>query len=186
MHGRSKVLNFSAALIVSGMCAFALSAAGPAVPQATIGGPVLKIETLTKAQFRALSPNQLISYKGQVMTKAAFMAQRFAAWSKNQATMQESLQKLHAKFAAAQADLAHRQRADLAARNAKVLAELSKFQQQAALLAQSPSYVALSREAAQLVARYAVASSAEKAQLKLRASQLYNQLRQMELKGESQ
>ena len=141
------------------------------------GLPGNDIEQMTPAQFRALPDSAMLRYKGQGLTKSAFVAQRL-----------KELQ-LHAKsaspkgvlsFEALQTRFQQKQAAALAEKNARVEAVIQAANNRAKQVESSPAFSALAKESSEIQRRYSGANAAQQLQLKQRALEIHNQLLKME------
>lgn len=195
MRNRNVILKLCAALILLGLTSPAsppaqqlkkppvLSPSAPPQSKTPVSaaakpnGSVVNLVGLTSAQFRALAPNALVSYQGQTVTKANFMAMRLKEFQANGKLIASQPP---VNLPAVQAQFAQKQQSELAARNAQLAAEWQRVEAARNTLATLPAYVALSKEATDLVGRYNSAPPAEKIRQKQRAQQLYDQLLQME------
>jgi hypothetical protein len=150
---------------------------GPINPPAVKEGPANDLSQMTSQQFRALPPTAQVSYNGHTMTKSAFIDQR----RKELRAQAKSLQtQVNVQFQGAKAQFDQKQMIDLAARNARVKTVADSYDRRMQQLAVSPAYLALAKEASEIVRRYPSASPAEQLKLKQRATELHTQLSKME------
>jgi hypothetical protein len=126
---------------------------------------------------KALPSTGMVSYEGQRLTKAAFIAQRKKEFLAQQKTVQ-SKGSIDSPIKKLQFE--QQQAADLASRNARTKAAADGCERRLKQLSSSPGYSALTKEADDIVRRYPSASSAEKAKLKPRAAEVRTQMLKME------
>jgi hypothetical protein len=189
---KNKVMKHGITLVICGICNLMAAAAqkpsSEARPPLTApqANPVV-VEATSRAQFRALPVNTQVLYKGQKMTKADFMALKTKEWGASKPNVNKRSMKANSEMnlELLKSDYTSKRATELAAQNAKSQADFEAMRQDEARLMQSPQYAALTREASELVNRYATAPAAERARIKQRADDVYKQLVQMEENGAS-
>ena len=148
-------------------------------PAAMVGG-VLDVERMTHEQFRALPDTGTLQYRGQSMTKAAFIQQKMNAGSRGTTA---SPGKPMMSFDQARAEFQQKEKAELETANARVQAVMDRMTSAQRQVESSPRYVALAKEATELQRRYASAGGEEKARLKERALRIHEELKKLESGG---
>jgi hypothetical protein len=141
---------------------------------ALVGGDV---EKMSHEQFRALPDTASIRYRGQGMSKGAFIQQRLREWN---AAPVSIARKPMMDFQTLKTQFEQKQAAELQAQNARVQAVAERLTQRLKQAQSSPEYLALLKEAGDLQRRYASASPDEKSRLKVRALQIHEELARLE------
>jgi hypothetical protein len=173
MFSRVKIVHITFILLAFGTLAQG-TAAEPSEPGAAPGSQVVRGDQLTKQQFEALPDTALINFKGQQMTKAQIRVRATKS--------QEAMEKGHALARQTRAEFEQRLIHFEQQRKAKIQADKAKAMEEFARQSQAEArqLKAIEAEAAQLYKRSEGASPAEKAQIEQRASQLLQQLQEMD------
>jgi hypothetical protein len=131
-------------------------------------------ERLTKQQFEALPDSTLIDFKGRRMTKAGIRARE--AQSRETAEKAEALaRQSRMEFQQQLIQFEQQRKTKLEIDKAKAMGEFARRSE-----AHSPQLKAIEVEAVQLQERSKRASPAEKARIEQRASQLLQQVQELE------
>ena len=134
-------------------------------------------EQMRPAQLRALPDSAMLQYKGQSLTKAAFVEQRlkeFRLQAKNTSP------KGALGFETLKAQFQQKEAAALAEKNARVEAVIGNLNSQKKQVESSPAFLALAKESAEIIGRYPGSSPAQQLQFRQRAMEIHNQLLRME------
>jgi hypothetical protein len=135
------------------------------------------VEQMTSAQFRALPDSSMLLYKGQSLTKSAFIQQRLREF---QLRAQSTPPKTSISFEMLKAQFRQKEAAALAQKNARVEAIMAEVNSRTQQVQSSPAFLALAKESAEIQRRYSDANPAQQAQLKQRALEIHNQLLKIE------
>ena len=135
------------------------------------------VEQMTPVQLRALPDSAMLRYKGQSLTKSAFIEQRLKEF---QLQAKSTPAKGALSFETLKAQFEQKQAAALAEKNARVEAVIGNLNSQKKLLESSPAFLALAKESAGILGRYKGSSTAQQLQFKQRAMEIHNQLLRME------
>ena len=135
------------------------------------------VEQMTSEQFRALPDSAMLRYKGQSLTKSAFIEQRLREF---QVRPKSTPPKSSISFEMLKAQFQQKQAAVLAEKNARVEAIVAEANSRTQQVQSSPAFLALVRESAEIQRRYADANPAQQARLKQRALEIHNQLLKIE------
>jgi hypothetical protein len=134
-------------------------------------------EQMTPVQLRALPDSAMLRYKGQSLTKSAFIEQRLKEFQ----LKAESLSPKGAlSFETLKAQFQQKQTAALAEKNARVEAVIGNLNRQKKQIESSPAFSALAKESAEILGRYPGSSPAQQLQFRQRAMEIHNQLLRME------
>jgi len=135
------------------------------------------VEHMSHEQFRALPDTAIVRYRGQSMSKAAFIQQRLKEW---RATGSLPAGRQVSSFERLRTEFEQKQASDLQAQNARVQAVIDRINRELQQLHSSPRYMALLKEAGEISRRYASADPSEKPALKSRALQIHQELTRLE------
>jgi flagellar basal body-associated protein FliL len=163
-----------AALIVSVSVLLALSAAPRAAnaqQPAPAAGPTVSAKALTRAQFLALSPDTVIDFGNERLTKREFQDRNSKAAEEAVKKLPELRQRALDAFEARRKELLDRENAALDEGNEKVRSEIAR-RVAADAAAQGPNWEARKQQAAELLHRAARASPAERSALEKQAADL--------------
>ena len=141
------------------------------------GLPGNDIEQMTPAQFRSLPDSAMLRYKGQSLTKSAFVDVRL---KELQLKAKSVLPEGTLSFEALQAQFQQKHSAALAEKNARVEAVMQAANSRAKQVESSPTFSALAKESGEIQRRYSGANAMQQLQLKQRALEIHNQLLKME------
>lgn len=146
------------------------------------GGVPISLEKINAAQFKALPLSAMVLYRGKVMAKSDFIAARIREWHTQSIAVRPSLQGagVPPQLDAVKAKFVQERLAEVAAMNAALQTEFEKAQQDLKQRIQTPQYAALAKEASELRDRFGRSSPDEQAKIKLRATEVYSQLVQIE------
>lgn len=159
-----------AALIVpiSAMLACAVLPSASA-QQSTAG--VVSAKELTREQFKALPPNQLIDFGNERITKSDFLDRRKKAIEEAAKNLTGLKQRLLAAYEARRKEVINRESAALAEGNKKVQAEIARLVA-ADAEAHGPNWQARRQQAADLLEQVKRATPEERSTLEKRAADL--------------
>jgi hypothetical protein len=135
------------------------------------------IEQMSSAQFRALPDSATLRYKGQSLTKSAFVSQRL---KELQLQAKSTLPEGALSFEMLKAQFQQKQAAELAEKNARAEPVMQAANSRTKQVESSPAFSALAKESGEIQRRYSGASAAQQVQLKQRALEIHNQLLKME------
>ncbi|MBZ5721052.1 MAG: hypothetical protein LAO03_11790 [Acidobacteriia bacterium] len=135
------------------------------------------VEHMSHAQFRALADAAVVRYRGQSMSKAAFIQQRLKEWGARPGLAGH---KPSLSFEEVKTQFQKKQASTLEAENARVQAVIDRFNQKLRQVQGSSQYSALLAEARALQQRYKSASPAEQSRLKTRALEIHQELARLE------
>ena len=172
--GRIGAEAMRAALIVSVSVLLALSAAPRAAnaqQPAPAASPTVSAKALTRAQFLALSPDTVIDFGNERLTKREFQDRNSKAAEEAVKKLPELRQRALDAFEARRKELLDRENAALDEGNEKVRSEIAR-RVAADAAAQGPNWEARKQQAAELLHRAARASPAERSALEKQAADL--------------
>lgn len=135
------------------------------------------VEQMTAAQFRAMPDSAMLRFKGQSLTKSAFIAQRL---KELQLQAKSALPEGSRSFETLKAQFQQKQAAALAEQNAKVDALMQAANVRNKQMESSSAFLALAKESGEIQQRYSGANSAQQLQLRQRALEIHNQLLKLE------
>jgi hypothetical protein len=135
------------------------------------------VDQMTPVQFRALPDSAMLRYKGQSLTKSAFIELRLKEF---QAKAKSIPPKEPPTPEILQAQFQQKQAADLAGKNAAVEAVMQNLNRQKKQVESSPAFIALAKESADILGRYPGSNPAQQLELRQRAMEIHNQLLKME------
>lgn len=150
--------------------------AGTVMAPAMTGG-VLDVERMTHEQFRALADTAIVRYRGQNMTKGAYIQQRLNVRG---GVGTNTAKKPPMSFEQARLQFQQKQKAELDAQNARVQAVMDRMTASDRQVQSSPRYVSLSKEASEIQRKYASAPPDERSRLKARALRVHEELKKLE------
>jgi hypothetical protein len=135
------------------------------------------VDQMTPVQLRALPDSAMLRYKGQTLTKSAFIELRLKEF---QAKAKNVSRKEAVSFEILKAQFQQKQAAALAEKNAAVEAVMQNLNTQRKQVESSPAFIALAKESAGILGRYPGSNSAQQLELRQRALEIHNQLLRME------
>jgi len=141
------------------------------------------VEQMTAAHFRVMPDSAMLRFKGESLTKSAFVGQRL---KELQLQAKSALPEGTLSFEALQARFQQKQAAALAQKNARVETLMQAANARSRQLESSSAFLALAKESGEIEQRYSGANSTQQLQLKQRALELHNQLLKLEREDESQ
>jgi len=135
------------------------------------------VEHMTPVQLRTLPDSAVLRYKGQSLTKSAFIEQRLKEF---QLKAKSIPPKGALSFEMLKAQFQQKEAAALAEKNARVETLIGKLNGQQKQLELSPEFVAMAKESEEILARYPGSNPAQQLQFRRRAMEIHNQLFRME------
>lgn len=135
------------------------------------------VEQMTPAQLRSLPDSAMLRYKGQSLTKSAFIGERLREF---QLKTQSMSPKGALSFETLKAQFEQKQAAALAEKNARVEVVIGKLNSQKKQVESSPAFSALAKESAEILGRYPGSNPAQQLQFRQRAMEIHSQLLRME------
>lgn len=140
------------------------------------------VDQMKPVQLRALPDSAMLRYKGQSLTKSAFIGLRLKEF---QAKAKSISPKEAVSFEILKAQFQQKQAAALAEKNAAVEAVMQNLNSQKKQLESSPAFIALTKESSGILGRYPGSNPAQQLELRQRALEIHNQLLRMERKATS-
>lgn len=135
------------------------------------------VEQMTPVQLRALPDSGLLRFKGQSLTKSAFIEQRLNEFHLKARSMSP---KGALSFEMLKTQFQQKEAAALAERNARVETVIGKLNSQKKQVELSPAFLALAKESDEILRRYPGSNPSQQLQFRQRAMEIHNQLLRME------
>ncbi len=135
------------------------------------------VDQMTPVQLRALPDSAMLRYKGQSLTKSAFIGLRLKEF---QAKAKSIPPKEARSFEILKAQFQQKQAVALAEKNAAVEAVMQNLNSQRKQVESSPAFIALAKESVEILGRYPGSNPAQQLELRKRAMEIHNQLLRME------